>query len=166
MSMESKYGESGAKPFELILRVRSSVIELARQYMRALQNLPQSGDKTQLHKEWHVAVMSYWREISRFRFRDNITDTWNEDIQDLGFSLEDIRVKQLDMGVEQVTKYNPDINNYKTQSETRATVFEPGELIRITDRLDLAAHQLGFDATPQRNVNTYGWIDEPIESDT
>jgi len=80
MSMETKHGESGSKPFELILRVRSSVIELARQYLRALQNLPQSGDKQQLHKEWHVAVMSYWREISRFRYRDNISDTWNEEI--------------------------------------------------------------------------------------
>jgi len=166
MSMETKHGESGSKPFELILRVRSSVIELARQYLRALQNLPQSGDKQQLHKEWHVAVMSYWREISRFRYRDNISDTWNEQIPGVGYSLEDIRVKQLDMGVENVTTYDADINNYKTSSETRAAVFEPEELIRITDRLDLAAHELGFDATPKRNVNTYGWIDEPIDSDT
>lgn len=150
------------RPVNIILDVRVAVAQSCTNYQAALHGLIES-DKSALRKEWHVQVLAYYREISRYSSKDNIADMWQEVDPKLGShdgkdrSLAKIWKEQFEKETVEREVYDNRMNRTKRIKEDRMTTFEPKTLMNITAKLDECVIALGFDAAVKREMPHFGY---------
>lgn len=150
------------RPVNIILDVRVAVAQSCTNYQAALHGLI-GKDKRELRKEWHVQVLAYYREISRYSSKDNISDMWHEVDPKLGShdgehrSLAGIWDEQFKNEIIETEEYDNRMNTTKTVKEKRMATFEPKILMNITAKLDECVIALGFDAAVKTVMGVDGY---------
>lgn len=150
------------RPVNIILDVRVAVAQSCTNYQAALHGLIES-DKSALRKEWHVQVLAYYREISRYNSKDNISDMWQEVDPELGThegehrSLAGIWNEQFEKETVETEVYDNRNKTTKRIKEKRMATFEPETLMNITAKLDECVIALGFDAAVKREMPHFGY---------
>ncbi len=154
-------GDNLQRPVNIILDVRVAVAQSATNYQAALHGLIEK-DKSALRKEWHVQVLAYYREISRYSSKNNISDMWHEPDPELDsedgnqMSLEEIRDLQFESDIIKTEVYDNRNKTTKIVEQERMTTFPPETLMSITAKLDRCVAALGFDAAVRRELPTFG----------
>ena len=150
------------RPVNIILDVRVAVAQSCTNYQAALHGLIKS-DKSSLRKEWHVQVLAYYREISRYKTKDNIADMWQEAYAELhpqekrSRSLAEIWGEQFKSEMIQTEEYDNRNKTTKIVEQERMKTFEPEILMNITAKLDQCVTALGFDAAVKREMPHFGY---------
>ena len=150
------------RPVNIILDVRVAVAQSCTNYQAALHGLI-GKDKRELRKEWHVQVLAYYREISRYNSKDNIADMWKEPYDELhpdkaeSRSLAGIWNEQFKNEIIQTEEYDNRNKTTKIVEQERMRTFEPEILMNITAKLDQCVIALGFDAAVKRKMGVDGY---------
>lgn len=162
--------EKSTKPREMVHRAQADATKWLHQLRRARQGVPNAPSIDRARCEFHDSVMAYWEQIKRFRGREHIQSQWTEEeISALGGTLADL--KHLRLGTEsyQTKEEDPDTRLTKTVTRTEPWTMQPQTAMQVFDKLDDCAHELGFDAAPERRADTTGAgavdVDDPEEMD-
>ena len=91
-------------------------------------------------REFHNAVMQYWKIMEWFRDHSQATDLWDEQVTDSKYSLADLG--DLRFETHQTTEWSNDENQSVEREEPFSLPIETSA--RMVSQLDKVAHTLGF----------------------
>jgi hypothetical protein len=116
---------------------------------RHYQELPTDIDRDRAKRELHVAVMSYLRQLSRFKHEKQAQEYWQEDVV---FKANGEALTLADVFAADGYRWSGHSSAVDGEVESHAKTMSIPQLMEVLSKADQIANALKFDAEPGEYV--------------
>lgn len=160
-----KNEEKSRRPREMIHDAQARAYQLHYLVLQAHQGVT-DVDRERLRREFHTAVMNYWKQLERFSHNSHAKQFWDNQViferGGQGVTLRDLGRLRLRTTTEHVETESPDTGPTVETRQQPVTMTE-AESIEVLTALDRVANALEFDASAKNERPRYGAVEADEE---